>query len=61
MRRRRLRGSHQGAVCLPTAWQEVFDTATDLGIDLPDTATPRGQPTTTGPVRRGAERGRSTG
>ena len=41
LRRRRLRGLAAGVAPALTAWQEVFDTAADLGIDLPDTATPR--------------------
>jgi hypothetical protein len=41
LRRRRLRGLAAGSVSAITAWQEVFDTAADLGIELPNTATPR--------------------
>lgn len=41
LRRRRLQGLATGGAPAITAWQEVFDTAADLGIDLPDTATLR--------------------
>ena len=41
LRQRRLRGLATGSAPALTAWQEVFDTAADLGIELPDTATPR--------------------
>ena len=57
MRRRRLRGLIRGSVPALTAWQEVFDTATDLGIDLPDTATPREAADLLARSIGGAERG----
>jgi transglutaminase-like putative cysteine protease len=41
VRRRRLRGLAAGSATALTAWHEMFDTAADLGIDIPETATPR--------------------
>lgn len=41
VRRRRLRAVARGGTPALTAWREVFDTAADLGVELPDTATPR--------------------
>ena len=41
LRRRRLRAVARGEATALMAWREVLDTAADLGIDLPDTATPR--------------------
>lgn len=41
LRRRRLRAVARGEATALMAWREVLDTASDLGIDLPDTATPR--------------------
>jgi transglutaminase-like putative cysteine protease len=40
LRRRRLRGLARGASAL-TGWREILDTATDLGVEVPDTATAR--------------------
>ncbi|MHC5795538.1 transglutaminase family protein [Lacisediminihabitans sp. FW035] len=40
VRRRRLRGLARGGSAL-TGWREILDTATDLAIDVPDTATAR--------------------
>lgn len=40
LRRRRLLGLARGASAL-TGWREILDTATDLGVGVPDTATPR--------------------
>ena len=41
LRRRRLRGLAHGGASALTAWWEILDTATDVGIAIPDTATPR--------------------
>ena len=41
LRRRRLRAVARGEATALMAWREVLDTAADLGIEVPDTATPR--------------------
>jgi transglutaminase-like putative cysteine protease len=41
LQRRRLISLAAGSSSARTAWQEVLDTAADLGIDIADTATPR--------------------
>jgi hypothetical protein len=40
-RRRRLRELARGGASALTGWREILDSAADLGISVPDTATPR--------------------
>ena len=57
LRRRRLRAVARGEATALMAWREVLDTAADLGIDLPNTATPREAAHLLAEAVGGAERG----
>ena len=57
LRRRRLRAVARGEATALMAWREVLDTAADLGVDVPDTATPRNAAHLIAGAIGGAERG----